>query len=77
MTPIKQYRPDVAEIMAACTRPAWAHARRCPSTEIGSGHRVPSLSKKLFAIGGCWQREKEEVSLDISKPLQSRPHAWE
>lgn len=68
---------EFTEIMAACTRPAWAHASRYPSTEMGSGRRVPSLSKKLFAIDGCWQREKEEVSLDISKTLQSRPHAWE
>ena len=54
-------------------KPDWVSALRG-----GSGHGVPPLTKKLFAIDTCWQMEKSvflyRMSLGISTILQGRAH---
>jgi hypothetical protein len=46
-----------------------------------SEHRVPPLTKKIFAIDGFWKKEDQfspkEVSLGILTIFQGRPHALE
>lgn len=40
------------------TRPKQVQILWNPSNEKGSWHKFPSLSKKIFAINICWERQK-------------------
>lgn len=49
-----------------------------PSTERGSRHKVPPLTKRLFAIGNCWERKTlifQWCIAGTSTTLQDRLHA--
>lgn len=61
---------EFTEIMAACKRPAWAHSRSCPSTEMGSGRKVPSLTKKhlqLMAAGKGKRKKRHSTHQKLSE----------
>lgn len=43
--------------MTACTIPTQIQNRQNPSTKMGNGHKVPTLTKKLFAVDVCKERK--------------------
>lgn len=63
-TPRKQCLPDkdegtyeLTEAVAACTRTAQVQGKLGPDLRGENGHRIPLLTKKLFAINTCWEKK--------------------
>lgn len=46
---------ELTETMTASTRPAQVQVDKCPAWSQGSGHKVPSPTKKLFATESDWK----------------------
>lgn len=45
------------EPVTACIRPEKVQTRHDPSTEKGSEHKIPPLTKKLSVTDTCWERK--------------------
>lgn len=63
---------ELKETVAEDMKPAHAQTRQNGRTEIGSGHRVPPLTEKLFVIDNC--RERGNLFATMECPWVCQPH---
>lgn len=71
-------RTDVhmnSEIVTTHTRPAQVKPDKIP-TWRRSRHKVPSLTKKLFAMDTCWKRKKNQFSPTEGHWRHARMISW-